>query len=98
MTAPGSVAAAGAPVGLIVGSADALGSAVGSTLAEAVGRVDLLDVNRAVSHYKADGLDLTPIFAAKDIDLTRHMEDAVQSLAICLAADESVRSGQPVKL
>jgi len=34
----------------------------------------------------------------KDIDLTRHMEDAVQSLAICLAADESVRSGQPVKL
>jgi predicted dehydrogenase len=34
----------------------------------------------------------------EDIDLTRHMEDAVQSLAICLAADESVRSGQPVKL
>jgi hypothetical protein len=26
------------------------------------------------------------------------MEDAVQSLAICLAADESVRSGKPVKL
>ncbi|MFZ1481714.1 MAG: Gfo/Idh/MocA family oxidoreductase [Paracoccaceae bacterium] len=34
----------------------------------------------------------------EDIDLTRHMEDAVQSLAICLAADESVRSGKPVKL
>lgn len=33
-----------------------------------------------------------------DIDLTRHMQDAVQSLAICLAADESVRSGQPVTL
>lgn len=33
-----------------------------------------------------------------DIDLTRHMQDAVQSLAICLAADESVRSGQPVNL
>ena len=32
------------------------------------------------------------------LDLTRHMQDAVQSLAICLAADESVRSGQPVKL
>ncbi len=32
------------------------------------------------------------------IDLTRHMNDAVQSLAICLAADESVRSGRPVKL
>ncbi len=35
---------------------------------------------------------------AEDIDLTRHMNDAVQSLAICLAADESVRSGRPVKL
>ena len=34
----------------------------------------------------------------EDIDLTRHMQDAVRSLAICLAADESVRSGQAVKL
>ena len=34
----------------------------------------------------------------EDLDLTRHMEDAVSSLAICLAADESVRSGKPVKL
>lgn len=34
----------------------------------------------------------------QDMDLTRHLTDAVQSLAICLAADESVRSGQPVKL
>lgn len=33
-----------------------------------------------------------------DLDLTRHLSDAVQSLAICLAADESVRSGLPVKL
>jgi len=33
-----------------------------------------------------------------NLDLTRHMSDAVQSLAICLAADESVRSGHPVKL
>ena len=35
---------------------------------------------------------------AADIDLTRHMNDAVQSLAICLAADESIRTGQPVSL
>lgn len=33
-----------------------------------------------------------------DADLSRHMRDAVRSLAICLAADESVRSGHPVKL
>lgn len=35
---------------------------------------------------------------ADDLDLTRHMGDAVASLAVCLAADESVRSGQPVRL
>jgi predicted dehydrogenase len=35
---------------------------------------------------------------AGDRDLTRHMEDAVRSLAICLAADESIRTGQPVPL
>ena len=34
----------------------------------------------------------------ENLDLSRHMQDAVQSLAICLAADESVRSGLPVKL
>ena len=33
---------------------------------------------------------------SEDMDLTRHMEDAVRSLAICIAADESIRSGQPV--
>ena len=35
---------------------------------------------------------------AEDIDLTRHMQDAVESLRICLAADESIRSGRPVLL
>ncbi|WP_341212762.1 Gfo/Idh/MocA family oxidoreductase [uncultured Limimaricola sp.] len=35
---------------------------------------------------------------AQDIDLTRHMRDAVQSLRICLAADHSIRTGQPVDL
>ncbi|TIQ02565.1 MAG: gfo/Idh/MocA family oxidoreductase, partial [Mesorhizobium sp.] len=34
----------------------------------------------------------------EDIDLTRHMDDAVKSLAVCLAADESVRTGAPIKL
>lgn len=35
---------------------------------------------------------------AEDLDLTRHVEDAVRSLAICLAADESIRTGQRVTL
>jgi predicted dehydrogenase len=34
----------------------------------------------------------------EDIDLSRHMSDAVQSLRVCLAADESVRTGMPVRL
>jgi predicted dehydrogenase len=35
---------------------------------------------------------------AENIDLTRHMEDAVRSLAICLAADESIRTGRVIDL
>ena len=35
---------------------------------------------------------------AQDIDLTRPLQDAVQSLRICLAADASIRSGQVVHL
>ncbi len=34
----------------------------------------------------------------QDIDLTRHMSDAVQSLRICLAADRSIRSGKAINL
>ena len=46
--------------------------------------------------------DLEQAFVLKaireDADLSRHMADAVQSLRICLAADESVRTGKPVYL
>ena len=34
----------------------------------------------------------------EDLDLSRHMDDAVRSLAVCLAADQSVRTGLPVRL
>lgn len=34
----------------------------------------------------------------EDLDLSRHMEEAVTSLQICLAADQSVRTGQTVGL
>ena len=33
-----------------------------------------------------------------DADLTRHMRDAETSLRICLAADESIRTGHPISL
>jgi predicted dehydrogenase len=49
-----------------------------------------------------DLCDLEQAFVLKaireDIDLTRHMSDAVKSLAVCLAADESVRTGKAVRL
>ena len=35
---------------------------------------------------------------SENLDLARHMEDAVQSLAICLAADESIRTGRAIEL
>jgi predicted dehydrogenase len=49
-----------------------------------------------------DLCDLEQAFLLKaireDLDLSRHMDDAVKSLAVCLAADESVRSGAPIRL
>jgi glutamate synthase (NADPH) large chain len=36
------------------------------SLDEAIGRADLLDVDRAVDHWKADGLDLTPILVGPE--------------------------------
>ena len=37
------------------------------SLEEAIGQAHLLDVNRAISHWKADGLDLSPILATDHI-------------------------------
>lgn len=75
------------------------------TLAEAVGRVDLLDVNRAVSHYKADGLDLSPIFAAKDIDLNQNLRNTTSQdheleshfdFPLIERSQAALREGKPV--
>jgi glutamate synthase (NADPH/NADH) large chain len=45
------------------------------SLEEAIGHVEYLDANRAVSHWKADGLDLSPIFAGKDMDLSQNLRN-----------------------
>ena len=37
------------------------------SLDEAIGHSELIDVNRAISHWKADGLDLAPILAAPSL-------------------------------
>lgn len=51
-------------------------------------------------HQELCDLEQAYVYKAirENIDLERHMNDAVQSLRICLAADESVRTGQPVLL
>ena len=43
------------------------------SLDEAIGHVELLDVNRAISHWKADGLDLSPIFAAGELGTNQNL-------------------------
>ena len=43
------------------------------SLDEAIGHVELLDVNEAIHHWKADGLDLSPIFASKKMGTELNM-------------------------
>jgi predicted dehydrogenase len=66
-----------------------------------VGRGDE-DVSMADEPGHQELCDREAAFMARaileDVDLDRHLQDAVQSLRICLAADESVRTGRPVKL
>ena len=70
------------------------------TLEEAVGRVDLLDSEEAVAHWKAAGLDLSAVLAQPDVpdDMARHqtrlqdhgLEKALdhQFMAACAASLE----------
>ena len=64
------------------------------SLDEAIGHTELLDANRAISHWKADGLDLTPILSApvpnsgalrrqtfQDHELEKHFDHALIELS-----------------
>lgn len=59
-----------------------------------------LDMTDEPGHLELCAREQAFMLAAirEDIDLERHMLDAVRSLHICLAADESVRCGRPVSL
>ncbi len=77
------------------------------SLEEAVGRVDLLDSRRAVSHWKAAGLDLAPVLTAIDLPdgaARRHttgqdhgLEKALDHTLISMSADALERS-EPVRI
>jgi glutamate synthase (NADPH/NADH) large chain len=73
------------------------------SLDEAIGHSELLDANRAINHWKADGLDLTPILAApapssgplrrftlQDHELEKHFDH--QLIALSTSALEDAQS------
>ncbi|GGR26655.1 glutamate synthase [Streptomyces cinereoruber] len=81
------------------------------TLEEAVGHAELLDTSRAVTHWKAQGLDLEPLFHVPDLPegAVRHalveqdhgLEKALDNQLIELAAEAlnapSAEEAQPVR-
>lgn len=60
----------------------------------------LLDMSDEPDHQALCDREQDFLYRAirEDADLSRHHVDAVRSLAVCLAADESIRSGETVRL
>ncbi len=73
---------------------------VGALLVHRPGRDTRIDLPEEPGHQALCDAEQAFVRRAieENVDLSRHMEDAVQSLAICLAADESVRTGRRVAL
>ncbi len=76
------------------------------SLDEAIGHSELLDANRAISHWKADGLDLTPILSApkpntgplrrftyQDHELGKHFDHELMNLS-----SSALEDAQPVRI
>ena len=77
------------------------------SIAEAIGHKELLDVDGAISHWKASGLDLSPILGGpefpddaprsnttvQDHELDRHFD-----VQLIQQADDALQSGTPVEL
>jgi predicted dehydrogenase len=61
---------------------------------------ELLSMEGEPNHQELCDLEQAFFLKAvrENLDLTRHMEDAVRSLSVCIAADQSVRTGKPVRL
>ena len=77
------------------------------SLDEAIGHAELIDVNRAIQHWKADGLDLTPILSMppipasasrkrstfQDHELDKHFDHKLVE-----AAAQALEDAHPVKI
>jgi glutamate synthase (NADPH) large chain len=77
------------------------------SLAEAVGHTELLDMNRAMSHWKADGLDLSPILAPPSVpsgvatsntERQDHQIDQHFDMKVLPQLQESIASGKATEL
>ena len=74
------------------------------TLDEAIGHVECLDTRAAVDHWKANGLDLSPILTVPDVDSPRRcvtsqdhgLHKALDNELIALSAD-ALERGEPVR-
>ncbi len=76
------------------------------SVAEAVGQADALDVERAVGHWKASGLDLTPVLHVPELPegAVRHqvvaqdhgLDKALDNELVALCAD-ALERGEPVR-
>jgi glutamate synthase (NADPH/NADH) large chain len=76
------------------------------TLEEAIGQAETLDTSRAVTHWKASGLDLSPVLHVPDLpaDLPRRrtveqdhgLDRALDNELIALAGD-ALERGEPVR-
>ena len=75
-------------------------TAVGALLVHRPDGDSLIDLPGEPGHQQLCDAEQSYVLRAisENLDLTRHMSDAVSSLEICLAADQSIRSGRPVDL
>ncbi len=78
-----------------------------TSLDEAIGHIETLNLNKAIHHWKADGLDLEPILHVPDLQGSGHrrhmknqehgLEHALDQELIRMSAD-ALESGLPTKL
>ncbi len=74
------------------------------SLKEAIGRVDALDTRPAIDHWKAEGLDLTPILHQVDVDSPLHCTktqdhglDEALDVHLIELAQSALADGTPVQ-
>ncbi len=74
---------------------------------EAIGRTELLDVDRAVAHWKTEGLDLDPVFAAggfapdvprRNLVAQDHELDEHFDRRLILLAKQTLQRGTPISI